>query len=866
MSKRSKKKQTLPTQDHNSQDSATPTIGTVLRMTEESFLFSKKSRIGDGIAVITMYIITLILFWNFMGDNVRFNLTGDSVAARAWNDVGAEIDDQVDGPPAWNPYVFVGYPTYGSLVYHPDSILNPANWFDVPGRFLFGGNPLNITIFYYFISGLLMYLFARGVGLPWWASLLAGITFLLNPYNISLAEAAHGSKHWTISMMPLVLLLTHRVLTKRGLLELSLLALATAAMLLSMHAQIAYYALLVGGCYALVWFIREMLRNRAMAWRSIGGYAGGTALGLAISAFVYWPVYVFTKYSVRGTGPLRTEGDAAGLDWQSATDWSLHPLESLQFLNPGWFGLGGSLPPDRMLTVDTAIGYNLYWGWMPMTQSSLYMGIIPLVLAVLAAVWLWKRSGVVRWMSIAAVLAWVVSFGKFLPVLYGPMYYVLPFFNKFRVPSMILVVTALGVSLLAAYGLAELVKRILASREDEQQRKKLSLTFTIMLVVAIVGFAIAAFYPGPMDTFLRAGEESSYDAQTLQMVLELRWEIFTFTLLATSFILAIFALAVRFALKPRLAFLLPTAIAIAIVFTGHDLLTIDKRFMHAVPERAMQNHLAAGSAVRFLQQQRDTQPEPFRVFPVGNEFQNNVWMYHRIQTIGGYSPNKLRIYQDLLDYAFYNDQGLPNLSLSGMMNARYLIARQELPPSFTLSHADETTRTWIYDNPFAMPRAWFVDEIEIAENPDAAMTAIADPAFDPLEVAILLAEPEFMPVPRDTTRMAIVPREDFSPHGFSVELANEQPGFLVLSEIWYPQGWTAELNGEPVEFVQTNYVLRGLPVPAGNHTLTVRYDPPEIAAGFAVTRVALLITLALLGFSIFQFVRPRKRLSEGTDA
>jgi hypothetical protein len=865
MAKRAKKKQAQSTPESNSKDPVSPTIASVLRVTEESFLFNKKSRIGDVISVIAMYIVTLILFWSFMGDNIRFNLTGDSVAARAWNDVGAEIDDQVDGPPAWNPYVFVGYPTYGSLAFHPKSILNPANWLDVPGKFLFGMNELNVQIFYYFLSGLLMYLFARGVGLPWWASLLAGITFLLNPYNISLAEAAHGSKHWTISMMPLVLLMTHWVLTKRRLLDLSLLALATAAMLLSLHAQIAYYALLAGGGYALIWFVREVIRDRSKALRGMGGYAGGTALGLAISAFVYWPVYVFSKYSVRGAGPLRTEGDVAGLDWKSATDWSLHPLESLQFLNPGWFGLGGNMPPDRMLTPETAINYNLYWGWMPMTQSSLYMGIIPLLLAVLAAVWLWKRNGIVRWMSIAAVLAWVVSFGKYLPVLYGPMYYVLPFFNKFRVPSMALVVTALGVSLLAAYGLAELVKRILASREDEQQRKKLSLTFSVILSVAIVGFAIAAFYSGPMDTFLRAGEAQQYDAQTLQMLLELRWEIFTLTLLATSFILAIFALAVRFALKPRWAFLLPTAIAVAVIFTGHDLLTIDKRFLHSAADRAMQNQLAAGSAVRFLQQQRDTQPEPFRVFPIAGDFQNNVWMYHRIQTIGGYSPNKLRVYQDLLDYAFFDNEGLPNLSLSGMMNARYLIARQELPPSFSLAHADETTRTWVYDNPFAMPRAWFVDEIEIADSPDAAMTAIADPEFDPHEVAILLAEPEFMPTPHDTTRGVIVPREDFSPHGFSVELTNEQPGFIVLSEIWYPQGWIAELNGEPVEFVQANYVLRGLPVPAGNHTLTVKYDPPEIAAGFAVTRVAILITLALLGFSIFQIVRPRKRLSEDTD-
>jgi hypothetical protein len=865
MAKRAKKQAKSASDVDTAKPSVSPTVAKVLRETEESFLFSKRSLIGDGIAVLAMYLITLILFWQFTGEHVRFSLSGDSIAARAWNDVGAEIDQQVDGPPAWNPYVFLGYPSYGSISYNPGSWLNPAKWLDAPGSFLFGIHQLNQQILYYFLSGLFMFLFARGVGLPWWASLLAGLTFLLNPYNISLAEAAHGSKHWTIAMMPLVMLLTHRVLTKRRLLDLALLSLGTAAMLLSLHAQIAYYALLVGGVYALVWFIREMLRDRAIALRGVGGYAGGTALGLAISAHLFWPVYVFSKFSIRGAGPLRAAGDSSGLDWKYATDWSMHPLESLQFLIPGWYGLGGTLSPDRMLTPDTAIGYNLYWGWMPFTQSSLYMGIIPLLLAILAGVWLWKKNGVVRWMSLAAVLAWIVSFGRFAPVLFGPLYYTLPFFNKFRVPSTALVVTALAVSLLAAFGLVELVKRILKSREDEGVRKRLSLIFTTVLVIAIIGFAIAAFYQGPMDTFLRAGEENSYDAQTLQMLLELRWEIFTTTLLATAFILAIFALSVRLSLRRTMAFLLPTAIAVALIFTGHDLLTIDKRFLHPTSDRVMQSRLAEGSAVRFLKQQADAAPEPFRVFPVGNGFQDNFWMYHRLQSIGGYSPNKLRAYQDLLDYAFYDEQGLPNLPLSGMMNARFLIAKQPLPESFTLAHADETTKTYVYVNPFAMPRSWFVDEIEIVNSPDEAMTAIADPSFDPWETAVLLEEPSFMPTPRDSLRTASVPRSEFSPHALTVEMACSEPGFLVLSEVWYPQGWYAELNGEPVEFMQTNYALRGLPVPAGNHTLTVHYDPPEIKAGFAISQVAILIALGLLGFSLFQIVRPRKRLSEDVD-
>ncbi|MCB2213429.1 YfhO family protein [bacterium] len=865
MAKRAKKQnqpETKPSADEEKRKAVTG----ILRESETAFLFPKRSLVGDIVAIAALYVVTLILFWNFVVEPNRFSVSGDAFAARAWNDVGAEIDAQVDGPAAWNPYVFLGFPTYGSLAYHPDSWLNPANWLDIPGRFLFGPHDMNKQIFYYFLSGLLMYLFARGVGLPWWASLLAGLTFLLNPYNLSLAEAGHGSKHWTIAMLPLTLLLTHRVLTKRRLLELALLALGTAALLLSMHAQIAYYGLLTGGLYALAWFIRELLRDRAVALRGVAGYAGGTALGLLLSAFVYWPIYVFSKYSIRGTGPLRDEGGASGLDWTYATNWSLHPLESLQFLVPGWFGLGGSAPPDRMLTVDTALNYNLYWGWMPFTTSSLYMGIIPLLLAILAGIWLWKKSGVVRWMSIAAVLAWIVSFGRFLPVLYGPMYYALPFFNKFRVPSMALVITALGVSLLAAYGLAELVKRLIAARDDDKRRAGLSRLFTVVLIVAIAGFALAVFMPGPMDTFLKDGETRQYDAQTLQYVLELRWQIFTATLLVTAFILAIFALSVRLSLRKTLAFLLPTSIAVAIIFTGYDLFTIDQRFLHPVPERALTGQLQESSAVQYIKQQQFPEAEPFRIFPVGNDFQNNTWMYHRIQSIGGYGANKLRVYQDLLDYAFYSPQGQPNLALAGMMNARYLVSGQPLGGNFQQVHADEQNQQYVYFNPFATPRVWFVDNVEVIEDPDDVMTAIAREDFQFTKNAIVMETPEFMPVPGDSARHVQMSNAEFGPHEYNVEIRNTEPGFIVLSEIWYPQGWYAELNGEPVEFMRTNYALRGLPVPPGEHTLHVYYDPPEVKAGFMISRIAMAITLLLLAFSLIQIFRTRQAPVRKSDA
>lgn len=824
-----------------------------------------KPWLGDVVAILAMYLVTFILFGAFLDDGVRFSAAGDGVAARAWNDVGAEIAEQVDGVAAWSPYPFMGYPIYGSLAYHAPSLLSPTDWMGEVGQWLFGGQGSAHQVFFYFLSGLLAYLFVRGVGLPWWASLLAGFTFLLNPYNISLAEAGHGSKQWTITMLPLIALLTHRLLTHRRILDMGLLALGTGALLLAMHAQVAYYGLLLSGSYALAWIIGQLIKkDTRVALSGTGLYAGGTVLGLMLSAFVYWPVYVFSKYSIRGVGPLRDSGGAAGLDWDYATAWSLHPLESLQFLVPGLFGLGGSQPADQYLRPETALDYNLYWGWMPFTQSSLYMGILPLLLAILAAVWLWKRRPVVRWMAVAGVVAWVVSFGKFLPVLYGPLYHALPFFNKFRVPSMALTVTALAVAVLGAYGLATLVRRVQAARSDDALRQRLSRLTMVVALIALVGLVLALVVDGPIGfTPIKQGEVGRYDDQTLSFLVALRGEIFVQTLLSTAMVLLAFAVAIRLSLQRGWGTLLPLAILVGVGATAAELAALDARFLHPVSASRFRSALAETDAARWLQQQRDVADEPFRIFPV-SDFQSNTWMYHRIPTIGGYGANKLRVYQDLLDYGLLAG-GQPNLALSGLMNARYLVAGGQLPASFTLAHADTVSRQFIYHNPYALPRAFFVDEVITMDDPDDAMTGIAAPDFDPARTAIVLGDGPFTNTPGDSARSVRVPANAYGPHEFVIETSATAPQFLVLSEIWYPQGWEARIDGEPIAIERVNYAFRGMQVPAGEHTITMTYDPPEIAAGFLVSRIALLVSLALVGLGAAMVWRRRAPAPDPTD-
>lgn len=836
---------------HPQQQNATPTF--VQRATP------------DALAILLLYLVTFALFFHFIVSDVRFTPTGDLVTARTMNVIGKEIAAEEGTTVAlWNPYVFLGMPMYSSLSYFQGHLLNPMGHFIEAVKYLFGFDPdrIRTLIAWYFASGLFMYLLARGLKLPIWAALLAGLTMLLNPYDISLAEAAHGSKLWTIAVMPLVVLTTHWILTKRRWLDLPLFALAVGSLLLARHTQIAYYALLVSGVYALVYLIAGFIKKSAGTLRALGLYAGGGVLGLLLSAHLYLPVYAYTKYSIRGMAPLMERaGSGGGLDWDYATNWSLHPLESLQFLVPGLFGVGGSMAPNRAMTLDNILNYNLYWGYMPFTQSSLYMGIVPLVLAILAAVLLWKHDTIVRWMTLAGGISLVVAFGRFFPVFFAPLYYGLPFFDKFRIPSMSLVVTTLAVAILAGYGIAELV-RLARSSEEERAHKRLRILFGVLGGIALLGVIVgAAGGNGPgagSGWFIRPQEAEAYGRQA-QALITLRYHLFAKSLLASSLVLGFFSLAGFLAMRRKggskmLALVL---VVVTLAVTTIDLFAVDRRFLHPVPSRNTDRALASRPTVDWLQSRLEDSKEQFRIFPLGNQFQSDYWMYHHLESIGGYSAVKTRVWQDLSDYALGISQGRPNMVVAGMMNARYVVSPQPLPNAGPALYTEPGGGLQVYANPFAMSRAWFANSVMHVSNLKETMEVISGASFNPRELA-LVAEPlEGEVQPPDSAATALVPRETDLPSSLEIKTSNANDGFLVVSDLWYPKGWSATLDGEPVKIYRADYGLRGVYVPAGEHVIRMVYAPSEVKAGFLLSWVSLVAIVLILLWSGWVWYRGR---------
>jgi len=822
-----------------------------------------KRALPDILAVMVMYLVTFALFYNFIISDVRFAPTPDHVTAKTMNTVGRSISEEEGGVATWNPYIFLGMPMYSSLSYYPGHLLNPIGHLVEGINYIWGWDKDRVQklISWYFLSGIFMYIFARGIGLPVWAALLAGLTILLNPYNISLAEAAHGSKHWSISVLPLVFLFTHWTVTRRRWIDVGLLALSIGTLFLLHHVQIAYYGALFAGFYVLVWAILKFFKDRITAIKGFGLFAAGGLLGLAMSAYQYLPVFVYQKHSIRGMAPLFAKaGTGTGLDWEYATSWSLRPLEALQFLVPGLFGVGGSMSPNRAMTPENITNYNLYWGDMPFTQSNLYMGIIPLVLAIIGAVYFWKRSDVVRWMTIASLVALVASFGKYLPIIYGPMYYLLPMFDKFRIPSMILVVMTIGVAVLAAYGLMGLVKFIRKSEDAPGSEKGFRILFGSLAGLSLLGILVAAVGGnGPSvesGWFIRAQEVQAYGRQA-QALISLRYAMFTKSLMTASLILGLFSgTALLFTRWRDSGKMIAAAfVTIVILLTTVDLFQLDRRFMHTYPARKTFSSLDVRPTVTWLQAKQKELGEPFRILPLGNQYQNDYWMYHRIQSVGGYSAVKTRVYQDLADYALGISKGMPNLKVAGLMNARFIVSAQELPGIIEKQYTEPGGGLFVYRNPFVLPRAWFVDSVEEVTDLQEAMNRISSEDFDPRSTAIVNQSVDFTIGGPDTLSKAVVPANAYHAKSMEIEASTPDTGFLVVSELWYPDGWRATIDGVPTQIYRTDYGFRGLVVPAGQHHIRMEISLAEVRAGFWISGISLFAIAGLLGWSGWRELR-----------
>jgi hypothetical protein len=227
---------------------------------------------------------------------------------------------------------------------------------------------------------------------------------------------------------------------------------------------------------------------------------------------------------------------------------------------------------------------------------------------------------------------------------------------------------------------------------------------------------------------------------------------------------------------------------------------------------------------------------------------NPIASYH-YESVGGAHPAKLQIYQDYIDHVVGLAQGKrPNETALDLMNARYVVAQQRLPGTSVVYQSQET-KVQVLENPDAVPRGFLVGQTEVIADPQSTWKRLRDSSFDPRTTAIL-PEPLDAPVtPIDSGSTAEVTLDTYSLEKIEWTVQTDVPRLFVASEVYYPAGWNAYLDGEEVPIHRVDYLLRGVHVPEGTHTLTMRFEPAAdrygtlVAGGTTVVVYGALLTL-----------------------
>ncbi|UCF06665.1 MAG: hypothetical protein JSV33_06480 [bacterium] len=780
------------------------------------------------IVFLTLAVILCILMPELIFQN-RIFLVPDSKAPLSFASVGRETLESGTYP-LWNPYLFCGMPSYPSLAYTP--YVYPVSYITHVLHSYMRFPEMTWLLVHYLIAGIGVYLLLRSLEVRAILALLAGAVFMIMPNFVAAGANGHGSQASAIAYMPLAILFARNIF--RGYHRIPMtafLAIILGFQMLRGHVQISYYTFLI---IALLFIVESIHLLRRGQRRAIGinlvFAAIAFALAVGIASVLIFPVRGYASLSIRG-------GDGGGgLDYGYATGWSLHPKEMLTFLFAWSFGFGK----------------KTYWGEMPFTDYPNYIGAVTAFFAVLAVFIVRNRW---KWFFIvAAVLSTLISFGRFFPVLYDPMFRLLPFFNKFRVPVMILIVQQLSLVVLMAMGIESLVAR----HRDGTLPKQLStdsmkwLTIALAVVFIIVLISGGSIENGVATSPAVAGKVSG------EMV-PIAADAFAKDLIKTVVMFGAISLAVFLFVAGKLRH--GNLMIVLFVVSLVDLLVVDRLVVH--PESGWKND--GYRIIRRIEDREDyLKPDPivdflkqdssyFRIFPAPAAplanwshstppFSDNRYMVFGIFSMGGYHAAKLRNYQDVMDRMFtVFKQGSVPISILNMLNAKYIVS---LVPLFRESSYFPTVwqqgRVYIYENRGVLPRVFFVSAYRVL-SPDRILHTLGERDFDPSAEVLLEREPAVAPVSAEGSHAEI---SDYRLNSFTVKAHVEEPCIMVVSEIAYPD-WQVSVDGERGEVLTANYCLRAVPLEAGDHEIGFVFASGMLRRSLIVSIIAFAVAAAM---------------------
>ena len=810
---------------------------------------TKKTLIHFGIVVLFFIISAVYFSPAFQGKVIQ---QGDTMKFNAMVNEARQFHEATGDYANWNSAMFSGMPAYQVGMAEPRSdIFTPVRSILTLAPF---DLQLNVGILFLYLIAFYVCLSMMGVS-PL-LSLLGAVAFGLGSYNIIIIEAGHITKAYAISMMAPILVGMLLTIRKKYLLGGILFSFALGLQIAFNHIQITYYTAIAGvvlGITYAVYAIKDRWIKQFLT--SVGVLLLGCAMALTINSRHLFVNQQYAEYTMRGGSeisvtpedlykdgePKSIAGKTSGLDIDYAYSWSYGKGETFTLLVPGMYG-GGS---GETVSKDSEFYKNfrqtqapLYWGDQPFTSGPVYFGAIVMFLFVLGLIIV---KGPERWwILIATLLSIIMAWGKNFAAFNEFLFEYLPMYNKFRTPSMSLVIANVTTVLMAILAL----KTILNKEVGQKQLQKalyISTGITGGLCLMFVIFAGSFSYSGLSD--MQMASQYGNQWQAIQDILVSDRKDLLVSDSMRSLILILLAAATIWLFNSNKLKNQNWVVVAIVALTLFDLWGVDKRYLNdnnfvnknKITLQPTQDDLIIDEYARI------NGDKDYRVFNVAVNTFNDSYPSAFHHQIGGYHAAKLRRYQDLID--FYLSRHI-NTDVLNMLNARYFVV------------PNGQGGTAVQRNVAALGNAWFVDNYRLVDDPNAEILALND--FDPAQTAIVNKEFAELLAGKDLTRdsnsvIEPVHQQPYNPDYLQYKSKTTKEQLAVFSEIYYKPDWIAYIDGERAEYIRVNYVLRAMVVPAGEHTIEFRNEAPllhkldKVAwAGSAIFGIIILGSIAMV--------------------
>jgi hypothetical protein len=768
-------------------------------------------------------------------------LSGSSLSTHdvsQWIGMSKEILDykaQTGKEALWTNSMFSGMPSYQI------SVLYPSNWVKYFNDFIWLGlpSPANIV----FIALLSFYILAITLKADFRLAIALAIAYAFCSFNFVSLVAGHNTKVQAIALMPMVI--AGVMMTYRGkwLSGGALTALALSLQIYANHLQITYYLAIAVGLLAVSEFVNAIINKTIKDFMIASVILGGVAaIAVLPNITNLMATAEYGKYSTRGPSELTEKKSSTGLDKDYALGWSYGKMETFTLLVSNFNGGASGYKLDEKSATYEAIKNNanegsakdfvkaapLYWGDQPMTSGPVYSGAIPVFLFVLA---LFLVGGYLRvWMIIVALLSIMLSWGSHFLPLTNFFFDHVPGYNKFRSVSMTLVLVSLIIPLAGILGLNKLTD---TSGNAKDKIKYLWWSFYIVGGLCLIMFVLPSLFGnfnGPSDEQLG---QYPWLLEALRKDRESLLQIDAFKSL--FFISAAFFLLWRMLngkMKKEMVFMILAGLIVV------DLWSNDKRYLND-DKFTTQSSVSNPFPKSEIDEQILQDKSYYRVYNLSVSPFNDASTSYYHKSIGGYHGAKLKRYQELIERQISKG----NQRVWNMLNAKYIIFTNQ-----------QTGQPMMQQNPEALGNAWFVQNWKIVPNADAEMKEMDSLDFKTTAVIDQRYANGVSGLSQnvvDSTATITLAENGYSPMQLTYNSSSSVDRLAVFSEIHYPAGWNAYIDGKLTDHIRLNYVLRGLKIPAGKHKIEFKFEPAVYEQGEKMALAGSMMLLVLLGAAVF---------------